>query len=678
MTDNYVRIGLSSCGIAAGAEEVFSAFKKQFEQRHLKGELKQTGCAGFCFAEPLVEVNWQGKGPVFYGKVKPQDVELIVESHLEKGFFVPELLYRFHWENLFLSPGQNKEKIVFIKDTSAGISYRKTLERILADSGLDKWQVIEPQDIGVYQRKIAVEIPLYGLIYAGLEEKDLGFVAEAIAKEGKIKSKFLLPYPLQKRIVLRHCGVIDPESWQDYLEVGGYQAFERALKMGPEKVMKEIEISGLRGRGGGGFPTAQKWQIAARAEGDKKYLICNADEGDPGAYMDRSILEGDPHSVIEGMLIAALCVGADEGFFYIRAEYPLAIKRVKKAIEQAYSHGYLGRNIQNSGFSFDLEVRLGAGAFVCGEETALIASLEGKRGTPRPRPPYPSQKGLWQKPTVINNVETLANVAAIVWRGGEWFSSWGTKNSCGTKVFALTGKVRNSGLIEVPMGLSLKDIIFDIGGGTSSGKKVKAVQTGGPSGGVIPADYLDMGIDYETLRQFGSIIGSGGMIVMDEDDCMVDIAKFYLGFCVDESCGKCSPCRIGGWQLYQLLDKITQAKAKLADLDKLRRIAFAMQKASLCGLGQTAPNPVVSTLKYFLPEYQEHIVKKKCPALKCSRLITYAIDPAKCKRCGRCLEVCPAGAIAGDREKGFYIKLDRCLKCGQCFEVCKFEAIERS
>ena len=409
----------------------------------------------------------------------------------------------------------------------------------------------------------------------------------------------------------------------------------------------------------------------------EKYIICNADEGDPGAYMDRGVLEGDPHSVVEGMIIAGYTIGASMGYFYIRAEYPLAVERVKKAIAQAYAYGLLGKNILGSDFSYDLDIRLGAGAFVCGEETALIASIEGRRGTPRPRPPYPSVQGLWEKPTAINNVETLANISPIILKGGDWYGSIGTEKSKGTKVFAITGKVKNSGLVEVPMGTTLREIVFDIGGGMLTNKGIKAIQTGGPSGGVIPKEYLDTPIDYDNLQKLGSIMGSGGMIVMDEDDCMVDIAKFYLGFCVDESCGKCVPCRIGTNQMLYILTNICAGKGRMEDIDALKRLARAMQKASLCGLGQNAPNPVVSTLKYFEDEYVEHIVQKKCRAGKCLALANFRILTERCKKCAVCVKTCPTGAITGDREKGYSIDINKCSKCGACLESCKFNAIKK-
>jgi len=488
-------------------------------------------------------------------------------------------------------------------------------------------------------------------------------------------------YQKQVRVVLRNCGFIDPENIEEYIARDGYAAIEKVLfEMKPDDVIEELKKSGLRGRGGAGFPTWRKWMFTKGAESPdgQKYVVCNADEGDPGAYMDRSTLEGDPHSVLEAMTIAGRTVGANQGYIYIRAEYPLAIHRLEIAIKQAKELGLLGKDILGSGFDFDIEIRLGAGAFVCGEETALLASLEGKRGMPVPRPPFPAVKGLWGKPTVINNVETWANIPVIITKGGDWFGSLGTENSKGTKVFALTGKITNSGLIEVPMGITLREIIYDIGGGIPKGKKFKAVQTGGPSGGVITADYLDTPIDFDNLAKLGSIMGSGGMIVMDEDDCMVDVTKFYLEFTVDESCGKCAPCRIGGRQLFNHLEKITNGEGTEEDIRKMRVISQAMQRASLCALGQTAPNPVISTLKYFENEYMAHIKERRCPAGKCGKMVRYSILAEKCIGCGLCAKKCPAGCITGEKKQAHVIDSAACIKCGACEKACKFGAVVKN
>ncbi|HOF33456.1 MAG TPA: NADH-quinone oxidoreductase subunit NuoF [Spirochaetota bacterium] len=515
-------------------------------------------------------------------------------------------------------------------------------------------------------------------IVKGREVKRLLYVGKDDKRKTDFNKHDIDFYQKQYRIVLRNCGVINPENIDEYIAREGYAALDKVLtSMKPEEVIEEIKKSGLRGRGGAGFPTWMKWDFTKKAEGDVKYIVCNADEGDPGAYMDRSTLEGDPHSVLEAMTIAGFTVGANHGFIYIRAEYPLAIHRLEIAIAQAKEYGLLGKNILGTGFDFDIELRLGAGAFVCGEETALLASIEGKRGMPKPRPPFPAVKGLWDKPTVINNVETYANIAVIILKGGDWFASIGTEKSKGTKVFALTGKVVNSGLIEVPMGITLREIVFDIGGGIKGGKKFKAAQSGGPSGGVITADYLDTPIDYENLQKLGSIMGSGGLIVMDEDDCMVDVAKFYLDFTVDESCGKCAPCRVGGKQLYGLLDKITKGKGEMKDIDNMREISLAMQKASLCQLGGTAPNPVISTLKYFEDEYLEHINEGKCRAGKCKDLMKFEIITDKCVGCTVCARKCPVNAITGEKQKPHVIDQKTCIKCGVCFEACKFKAISR-
>ena len=484
----------------------------------------------------------------------------------------------------------------------------------------------------------------------------------------------------QHRVALRNCGVIDPENIDEYIGTGGYQALGKVLtEMTPDEVIQCVLDSGLRGRGGAGFPTGKKWQLARNLvqDGGKKYVCCNADEGDPGAFMDRSVLEGDPHAVLEAMAIAGYAIGSDQGYIYVRAEYPIAVERLEIAIRQAREYNLLGKDIFGTGFNFDIELRLGAGAFVCGEETALMTSIEGKRGEPRPRPPFPAVKGLFGRPTILNNVETYANITQIILNGPEWFASMGTEKSKGTKVFALGGKIHNTGLVEIPMGTTLREIIEEIGGGIPNGKKFKAAQTGGPSGGCIPAQHIDTPIDYDNLLAIGSMMGSGGLIVMDEDNCMVDIAKFFLQFTVDESCGKCTPCRVGTKRLYEILDKITKGRGELEDLDRLEELCNYIKSSALCGLGQTAPNPVLSTLRYFKDEYIAHIVDKKCPAGVCKSLLSFSIDPEKCKGCTKCARNCPAGAITGAVKVAHVIDQSKCIKCGACMDNCKFGAIEK-
>ena len=483
-------------------------------------------------------------------------------------------------------------------------------------------------------------------------------------------------YKKQQRIALKNCGVINPENIDEYIAFDGYKALEKVLKeMTPDEVIEVIKASGLRGRGGAGFPTGKKWELTKVNEADQKYVVCNADEGDPGAFMDRSILEGDPHSVVEAMMIAGYAIGANKGFIYVRAEYPIAVHRFQKAIDQAKEYGILGKNIFGTDFEFDLEIRLGAGAFVCGEETALLESIEGKRGQPRVKPPYPAVSGLWGKPTLINNVETYANITRIILNGAEWYSSIGTETSKGTKVFALGGNVNNIGLVEVPMGTTLREIVFDIGGGVPNGREFKAAQTGGPSGGCIPAEHLDTPIDYESLKQIGSMMGSGGLIVMDDTKCMVALAKFYLEFTVSESCGKCTPCRIGTKRMLEILEKFTAGEATELDIYKLEKLAENIQKASVCGLGQSAPNPVVSTLKYFRDEFKQHAVDKHCKTNECKALAKIAIDPEKCKGCGLCQKHCPVSAIEGEAREIRKINEETCIKCGTCLSKCPFHAI---
>ncbi len=486
-------------------------------------------------------------------------------------------------------------------------------------------------------------------------------------------------YKKQKRVALRNCGVIDPEKIEEYIAMDGYQALGKVLtEMTPDQVIQTILDSGLRGRGGGGFPTGRKWQFARNSVSDKKYVVCNADEGDPGAFMDRSVLEGDPHAVLEAMAIAGYAIGADEGYIYVRAEYPIAVHRLQIAIAQARENGLLGKDIFGTGFNFDIQLRLGAGAFVCGEETALLTSIEGNRGEPRPRPPFPAVKGLFGKPTIINNVETYANICQIILNGPEWFASMGTEKSKGTKVFALGGKITNTGLVEIPMGTTLREVVEEIGGGVPNGKKFKAAQTGGPSGGCIPAEHIDVPIDYDNLIAIGSMMGSGGLIIMDEDTCMVDMAKFFLEFTVDESCGKCTPCRIGTRRLLEKLEKITKGQGELKDLDELEELCNYIKTNSLCGLGQTAPNPVLATLRYFRDEYVAHIVDKKCPAGVCKALLNYHIIADKCRGCTACARKCPVGAISGSVKQPHVIDTAKCIKCGACMETCKFGAIEKA
>jgi NADH-quinone oxidoreductase subunit F len=580
-----VLVGLGTCGISAGGEKVYRALQEELKEHPGAFELKETGCIGMCYREPLVEIQDEN-GSHLYAEVSPERVGRLVE------------------------------------------------EDIVGGATIDEW-------------------------LATGEDRELGF------------------FENQVRIVLRNSGIIDPGSIEEYIDRDGYVAVTKALKeMTPEQVIDEVLASGLRGRGGGGFPTGKKWQFTRGAEGTKKYIICNADEGDPGAFMDRSILESDPHSVLEGMMIAGYAIGADEAYIYCRAEYPKAIARLRQAISQSMKRGLLGENILGTGFNFKIKIKEGAGAFVCGEETALIASIEGRRGMPRFRPPFPAVSGLWAKPTNINNVETFANVPWIISNGGAAFAAYGTENSKGTKVFAMAGKVRRTGLIEVPMGLTIRSIIFDVCGGIHDDKEFKAVQMGGPSGGCIPAAMCDIGVDYQEVNKTGAIMGSGGLIVMDETTCMVDVAKFFLTFTQAESCGKCTFCRIGTKRMLEILERITDGQGTMEDLDNLEELSDQIRSASLCGLGQTAPNPVITTLKYFREEYVSHIVDKKCPAHECAALLTFDIND-NCTGCTACARACPTAAITGERKEKHILNQDLCIKCGKCFTVCREDAVTK-
>ncbi len=579
--------------------------------------------------------------------------------------------------------------------SSGSVKIAKRLQEEIDKNGLtDEVMVVRTGCFGLCALGPIMIVYPEGTFYSMVKEDDIAEIVSEHLLKGRIVTRLVYDetvaeneikslketdfYKKQHRIALRNCGVINPECIDEYIGRNGYEALGKVLKtMTPDDVIQVILDSGLRGRGGGGFPTGKKWQLARNLvkDADQKYVCCNADEGDPGAFMDRSVLEGDPHVVIEAMAIAGYAIGATQGYIYIRAEYPIAVQRLQIAIDQAREYGLLGKNIFDSGFDFDLDIRLGAGAFVCGEETALMTSIEGNRGEPRPRPPFPAESGLFKKPTVLNNVETYANIPQIILNGADWFASMGTEKSKGTKVFALGGKIHNTGLVEVPMGTTLREVIYEIGGGIPNGKAFKAAQTGGPSGGCIPAEHLDIPIDYDNLIAIGSMMGSGGLIVMDEDNCMVDIAKFFLQFTVDESCGKCTPCRIGTKRLYEMLEKITSGNATMEDLDKMEKLCYYIKNNSLCGLGQTAPNPVLSTLRYFKNEYIAHVQDKKCPAGVCQDLLTYKIIDLRCKGCTACARGCPVGAISGTVKQPHTIDTAKCIKCGACMAKCKFGAI---
>ena len=580
--------------------------------------------------------------------------------------------------------------------TSSGSATLFTeFERCIQEAGIDnEVKVVKTGCFGLCAEGPIVVVYPEGSMYCRVKPEDVSEIVSEHLVKGRIVQRLLEGgqadpnvaadaeetefFKKQTRVALQNCGRINPENIDEYIAYDGYAALGKVLtEMTPEQVIQVMLDSGLRGRGGAGFPTGRKWDFARKSVSNKKYVCCNADEGDPGAFMDRSVLEGDPHVVLEAMAIAGYAIGSDQGYIYVRAEYPIAVHRLEIAIAQAKEYGLLGKNIFGTDFSFDIEIRLGAGAFVCGEETALMTSIEGHRGEPRPRPPFPAVKGLFQQPTILNNVETYANVPKIILNGAEWFASMGTEKSKGTKVFAVGGKIKNTGLVEIPMGTTLREIVYDIGGGIPNGKKFKAAQTGGPSGGCIPASLIDTPIDYDSLIAIGSMMGSGGLIVMDEDTCMVDIAKFFLEFTVDESCGKCPPCRIGTKRMLEILNKITSGKGEVKDIDDLYELAAGIKASALCGLGQTAPNPVLSTLRYFKDEYMAHVVEKRCPAGVCKALLQYKIVPDKCKGCSLCAKNCPVNCISGEIKKPFVIDQDKCIKCGTCMDNCKFGAIVR-
>ncbi len=689
-----VTVGSATCENAAGAGAVHARFQQLFaEHPRIDAVLGRVGCAGRCDLEPVVTVIGRGKIPTKYVKMTPARVEKVFESHILKGQIVEEYTMEHR-------AGMPQVKRVVSVCTGASCLKRnegveKAFVEAIARHGLqDKVTVTRSACQGLCERGPNVLVypdeVMYQKVTPEIAEKIVERhllknhpVAEHAWSGKRLANRFLPIYGnvhffgKQLRLTLRNCGVIDPESLDEYLAAQGYEALGRVLaEMTPRQVIDAVLKSGLRGRGGGGFLAGRKWELAAGQQGDGKYFVCNADEGDPGAFMDRSTIEGDPHTVLEGLAIGGYAIGARKGFVYIRAEYPMAILRLEKAIADAKAAGLLGEKILGSDFRFDVELRLGAGAFVCGEETALMKSIEGDRGMPRPRPPYPTTAGLWDRPTCINNVETLANVPVVIIDGPEWFSSIGTARSKGTKVFSLAGNVNNTGLVEVPMGTTLREVVYDVGGGIKGGKRFKAVQTGGPAGGCLPESALDTPVDYDSLTKAGSIMGSGGMIVMDEDSCMVDVARYFLDFTVDESCGKCTPCREGTKRMLEILERITAGKGKEGDVEKLLRLADTVSKASLCGLGQAAPNPVLSTIRYFREEYDAHIREKRCPAGACGALVTYTID-ANCVGCTACAKRCPVNVISGAPKKLHVIDQGRCIKCGQCLAACKFGAVLR-
>jgi NADH:ubiquinone oxidoreductase subunit F (NADH-binding)/(2Fe-2S) ferredoxin/ferredoxin len=612
-----IMVGTATCGVASGAEKVYDAIVSEVESRNLDAEVTRTGCLGFCQKEPLVDVFEVGKPRVTYAEVTPKKVKDLMEAIANEKVVKEWLLTKMEEEEFLLDDTNKKH----------------------SDDNLPKEVKEELKDVPSYN-----ELPFF---------------------------------KKQQKIALRNCGFIDSDNIDEYIARGGYYALQKVIEnLSPEEVIEDVTKAGIRGRGGAGFPTGLKWKFAREAEGSPKYVICNADEGDPGAYMDRCVLEGDPHSVLEGMIIGAYAIGASEGYLYVRTEYPLAIEKLKRAIEQAEEYGLLGENIFGSGFSFELKIAQGSGSFVCGEETSLMASIEGRPPEPQIRPPFPATSGLWGKPSNINNVETWATIPVILKMGSEWYSKIGTEKSKGTKVFSLVGAINNTGLVEIPMGIPLREIIHEIGGGIIDDKALKGVQTGGPSGGCIPAEMIDISVDYEKLSEAGSIIGSGGMIVMDETACMVDVAKFFLDFTVDESCGRCNSCRDGLSAMHEVLTRISEGKGRETDIDFLKELSEAIKDFSLCALGGTAPNPVLTTLKYFEDEYKAHIFDKTCPAKVCKELIEYSISKENCTGCMLCRKRCPVEAITGEKKQLHVIDPEKCIKCGVCYDSCRFDAVE--
>ncbi len=693
--DMRITVGSATCENAAGSEVVYSRFKELMGEHQPKNSvLSRVGCAGKCDMEPVVTVISRNQIPTKYIHMTPERVEEVFTKHILGGEAIEEWTMRHH------AGIKHAERVVSVCECHICGKDSKVIEQAFVDEiekqGLsDSVAVMRSAAFGIEDAGCLAYVYPEEVMYKELTlEKVSEIVTEHLGNGNtidkyvwtgdRLANRFLpvfgdVPFfGSQLRVTLRNCGVIDPENLDEYVSVRGYEAAAKVLTdVSPADVIKSITESGLRGRGGGGFPAGMKWGFAAAQETDQKYIICNADEGDPGAFMDRSTIEGDPHTILEGMIVGGYAIGATKGFIYIRAEYPLAIKRLEIAIEDAHKAGFLGTGIFGSDFDFDIEVRLGAGAFVCGEETALINSIEGRRGMPRPRPPYPSIEGLWGKPTVINNVETFANIPVVILDGPEWFNSVGTEKSAGTKVFALAGDVSNTGLIEVPMGTTLRDVVYGVGGGIKDGREFKAVQTGGPAGGCLPAEMLDTPIDYDTLTAAGSMMGSGGMIVMDESACMVNVAKFFLDFTQSESCGKCTPCREGTKRMLEILTRISEGEGVEGDVEKLLRLSDTIKQTSLCGLGQAAPNPVISTIKHFRAEYDSHIRDKHCEAGVCAALSTYSIDTEKCIGCTACKRVCPVDCITGSPKVAHEIDDEKCIKCGSCFDACKFDAVKR-